>query len=48
MAFTEQPPRLPPPDQPVIDAGTGRMTQPWRDYLTALLGYLSRMAAAIP
>jgi hypothetical protein len=48
MAFTEKPPQMPPPDQPVIDRDTGRMTAPWRNWLTAVLAYLERMGAAIP
>jgi hypothetical protein len=48
MAFTEAPPRLPPTDQPLVDPRTGLMTSAWRNYFTALLAYLSKMAAAIP
>jgi hypothetical protein len=48
MPFTEPPPEMPPPNQPVVDPGTGFMTLPWRNWLTAMLAYLKRMGAAIP
>jgi hypothetical protein len=48
MAFTLQPPRLPPANEPVIDPATGQMTPAWLAYFDRLVAYLSALAAAIP
>lgn len=48
MAFTEQPPRLPPANEPLVDLKTGQMTPAWLNYFDRLVAYFAAMAAAIP
>jgi hypothetical protein len=47
MAFTEQPPPLPPSPVAWVD-DQGRLTREALNYLQSLLAYLTRMGAAIP
>jgi hypothetical protein len=47
MAFSETPPQVPPPTQPVFD-DQGRITGPWYDFFVQLRLYLIRMGASIP
>jgi hypothetical protein len=47
VAFTELPPQLPPPNQPLVDLRTGLMNVHWYNFLSDLLRYLARMGAAI-
>lgn len=39
------PPKLPPPEQPVIDVKTGRMTQAWYDYFRQAEDRLRKLTA---
>jgi hypothetical protein len=48
MPFTQEPPRLPPANEPVIDPKTGHMSPAWLTYFDRLVAYLQALAAAIP
>lgn len=48
MPFTTKPPPLPPPTQPFVNPANGLVTGPWYDFLTKLLAWLIKLAAAIP
>jgi hypothetical protein len=48
MPFTEKPPPLPPPDQPLVNLKTGLISGAWYEFLKKFVGWLVRLAAAIP
>ena len=45
MSTVPNPPKMPPPEVPVMDPKTGRMTQAWREYFQQADDRLRKLTA---